>query len=431
LGEAIKKVYLATNGCPENRNDLARMQKYLEHNEYIQTNELKEADLVLFNACGLTNHDEDVSVNLINHLKKNKQESAELVVYGCLPKINKKRLDTVYKGITFGSDEVEKISKIIGPSIKPKNPSVNYLHPHIYSILNTTWKLRNCLTTLNPRELRNKFFNVIHKRYNNAVNAFHSGSYIIKISTGCLGACSFCAVKLSRGKVKSKSISAIIKEFNEGLQAGYTEFSFIGTDLGSYGLDRKTNLAKLLKKIVSIPGDYNIRLRNIHPKYLKRMLPEMKSIFATGKISFISVSSESGNDRILKLMKRGYTIDEYIDMIQSIKSSFSKIKIRNQMMVGFPGETDEEFQDSMRLLDILDVDITEIYKFSPRIGTKAALLPDPVTPKIASRRYGTLLKKSVLSHWMYKNKEIAKHENFLQSLPQNLVFPKHPKILQN
>jgi tRNA A37 methylthiotransferase MiaB len=100
-------------------------------------------------------------------------------------------------------------------------------------------------------------------------------------------------------------------------------------------------------------------------------------------------------------------------------------------MVGFPGETDEEFQDSIKLLDILEVDMTEVYKFSPRIGTQAALLPDPVPEEIASERYNTMLKKSIFSYWKSKNKEIARHERLLQSLPQNLVLPKYPKILQN
>ena len=297
--------------------------------------------------------------------------------------------------------------------------------------MNLSWNLKNCLATFKPRELRNKFFKILNQRYNNAVNAFHNHSYIIKVSTGCLGACSFCAVKLSRGKVKSKSITDIANEFKEGLKNGYSEFSFIGTDLGSYGLDRNTDLVKLLQRIISIPGDYNIRLRNIHPKFLKRMLPDLRPILASDKISFISVSAESGNDRILKLMRRGYTSDEYVDIIQSIKSVNPNIKIRGQLMVGFPGETDEEFQDSIKLLDILDVDMTEVYKFSPRIGTQAAILPDPVPEEIASERYNTMLKKSIFSYWKAKNKEIARHERLLQSLPQNLVLPKYPKILQN
>lgn len=431
MGVTIKKVYLATNGCPENRNDLARMQMYLEQQDYIQTDILKEADLVLFNSCGLTNHSEDVSINIVKHLKAKKKDSAELVVYGCLSKINKARLREVYDGITFGSDEIEEIFKVITPQKSRKRVYANYLQPHYTTLMSNRWKLKNCISSINFKDLQNKFLAILQKRYTSAMNVFHPYSFVIKVSTGCLGSCSFCAVKLSRGKVKSKSIRMIANEFDEGLQKGFREFSLIGTDLGSYGLDRKSNLVELLKELTSRTEKYEIRLRNIQPKYLISMMPELKAILETGKISFISTSAESGNNRILKRMSRGYTIEEYIMVISFLNENFPQIKIRNQLMVGFPGETEREFEDSVNLIDKLNIDMTEVFMYSPRPGTRAAVMEDQVPTKIAERRHNLLLRKSVLNKWAYKRKVVERQNELLQTLHPNPMLPKYRKTLQH
>lgn len=430
LGETIKKVYLATNGCPENRNDLARMQKYLELNDWIATDKVSVADLILFNSCGLTKHSEDVSINIITDLNLKKKTSAELVVYGCLPKINAERLREVYSGITFGSDEIDKISQIIPTKTEVNGTSANYLYPNIKQIMGKKWRLLNCMTSITWKEIENRFYNILHQKYNNVMNAFSPNSFIIKVSTGCMGNCAFCAVKLSRGRVKSKTIHTIMKEFDLGIENGYDNIALIGTDLGSYGLDNKTNLVDLLKKMTARDGNYSIRLRNIHPRYLIRMMPKLKEILETGKISFMSVYAESGNNRILKLMKRGYKIEDYISVVNYIKKNHPQIVIRNQLMVGFPGETDEEFNDSLALLDILNVDMTEVYLYSPRPNTEAALLNNSVPYKVSMQRYNKLLKKSIFTHWKYKKKVIEKQKGIFKTIPSETIFPEYRKILQ-
>ena len=225
------------------------------------------------------------------------------------------------------------------------------------------------------------------------------GSFSIKISTGCLGTCTFCAVRLSRGKLKSKSIEAVKKEFDEGLQKGFSEFYLIGTDIGSYGRDIGTNLAVLLNELISRHGDYAIMLRNFEPKYLIEMYSELKPIFESGKISCISTAVQSGSDRILSLMNRQYKIQDFKNIVMSIKNDFPGIKIRTQMMVGFPTETYEEFGQTMRLVDELDFDYIEVYKFQPRPNTKASRLEGHISRKTANKRYRILLTKILFNQF--------------------------------
>jgi len=124
-----KEVYLATNGCPENRIDLARMQEFLKKNDWVATNTVEDADLITFNACGLTNYSEEMSIKIINQLKARKKLSAELIAFGCLPRINKDRFRETYQGFTFGSDEIERIAEIMETKYSGHDVHANYLIP--------------------------------------------------------------------------------------------------------------------------------------------------------------------------------------------------------------------------------------------------------------------------------------------------------------
>jgi tRNA A37 methylthiotransferase MiaB len=177
----------------------------------------------------------------------------------------------------------------------------------------------------------------------------------------------------------------VIKEFEEGLGKGYKNFALLGTEVGAYGKDLGIDLVVLLKELISREGDYRISLRNLHPRNLIEMLPEFRKIFATGKISYIACAPESGNNRILGLMNRGYKIEDFKEAIGILNKEFPQMKIRTQIIVGFPTETEEEFQDSMRLVDDLHFDFVEVYMFEVRKGTRAATMTSQI-PNIAKKR---------------------------------------------
>jgi len=209
-------------------------------------------------------------------------------------------------------------------------------------------------------------------------------------------ACSYCAVKLSRGTVKSKSIEEIKQEFLEGLKVGYTHFSLIGSDLGSYGKDIQTDLPDLLKQLVSLEGKFNISLRNVHPQLLISQLPKMIKVVKSGKINHITTAVQHGNDRILKLMKRHYAIKDCTFAINTIKQHCKNLKIRTQIIVGFPGETQKEFEDTLRLIGSINVDFFEVYPYSQRMGTSAAKMKHQNTINtICKREY--IARKFVLT----------------------------------
>jgi tRNA A37 methylthiotransferase MiaB len=390
----IQKVSVLTNGCPENRIDSARVLDFFIKNGLKSANNFKDADLILFNACALTHYNEVRSLSIIDQLKAHKKPNAGLIVFGCLAKINKDRLREVYPGPTFGSDDIDKLDQIFNYKIKTKNVDSNYLIP-LTTLNKYKWFLLSCKENGVSVTLKKLITAGFWAKKVKAVHCYNPRTFCIKISTGCLSNCSYCGVKLSRGPIKSKSIENVYSEFDKGLRDGFNEFALIGTDIGAYGRDRGSNLAHLLTKLLEKDGDYKIKLRNVNPKFLISMLPEFREIFKTGKIPYLISAAQSGSNKILKLMKRGYNIQDFKRAILLLKTEFPNIQIRTQIMVGFPGETEDDFHDSMQLLDEVKFDFVEVYIYQPRPGTVASKMENQVPEKVARRRWQKLFNKAI------------------------------------
>jgi ribosomal protein S12 methylthiotransferase len=387
-----------TNGCPENRIDGARTEQFLIQNGWKITRNFKKSDLIVFNACGLTECSQEASINIIKQLKKYKMRDSRLIVCGCLPKINRERIKEIYSGDIFGGDDIQKLADRLGINGSAGNIYANYLigkypfSPSMASRIKHNFKNLLSPYTYQRLLLRNEY-----RQIWDTVNIVQPDTFYIKISSGCSNFCSYCAVKLSRGNINSKSIEQIVQEFSEGLKLGYKQFALIGTDTGSYGLDIQTNLISLLRAMISVKGEYWLKLRNVHPHTLIKMLPDFLDVFKSGKIVHMTSAVQHGNNHILKLMKRGYKIEDLKYAINAVKDICPKLKIRTQLMVGFPGETDAQFNDTLNLLNEIRFDFIEVYKYSPRANTRAAEMPNQVPNKIANKRY-FILDKKVLDH---------------------------------
>jgi MiaB/RimO family radical SAM methylthiotransferase len=376
-----RKAYVVCTGCPESRIDTTRIKNFLTENGWDITNQVEESDLVIFRACGLTTSEVQKALQVIRTLNVKKKKEADLIVWGCLSKINQKALREVYDGVTFGEDKVELFNKII----EAKKPVEEV-------VANSCMPLYSTKKSMRERVVKqiNRFV------YRKAYIAGNDSMFKIKVSTGCLDNCSFCGVKISRGRVSSKSIDQIIAEFKDGLTKGFKDFCLLGTDLGAYGKDLGIDLADLLIELIKIEGDYKIGLRNINPAHLKQIFEKLRPILASGKIWYLSTAAESGSDRILKLMHRRYTIQEFIKIIKIINEEYPNIYLSTQLIAGFPSETEKDFQLSIQLIHKVKFDNVEIYKFSPNIGTIAAEMNDQIPESVKLSRYRRLFVTSKL-----------------------------------
>jgi MiaB/RimO family radical SAM methylthiotransferase len=367
--------------------DAARIQEFLKINGYTVTARIADADVILFNACGGRESNERAAERIISRIKARKKNGAQLIVGGCLPKINK----AFRHGTTFGVDD----DLIVLDQLFNAKTSIRDIHAN-YTVAKTdnldsvfrkvlrrktlVRKLRQCDALLRPGKYEGMDLN--------------PSRFIIKVSTGCIGACSFCAVRLSRGKLKSKPVDRVVNEFETGLRKGYRQFFLVGTDVGCYGRDQGYNLVTLLKELTSSNGDYKIKIRNCEPSMLVEMLPALEPVLQSGKISHFTTAAQSGNNRILRLMNRKYRIEDFKQAIKTLNQDFPQMEIVTQIVVGFPTETDEDFQDTLRLLDEVRFDAVGAFAFSPRAGTKAAELDGRVPRRIAVKRLRELRRRS-------------------------------------
>ena len=396
IEHSLKTAYVSSNGCPENLIDSARLRKYLETNGWHIEEDPDNAELVFFNACGLTKAAEEQSLSNVKNIQSRIKKTSRLFVWGCLPKINPKALETVYDGSLFGEQELfSKIDEIIKTNTPIGGIFSNELCPK-YTNYSKNYRIHW------PTIPFNILYDIIYQKYitrGNTLNLCRADDSIfyIKASTGCLGNCTYCVIRKSRGVVKSKSMEAIVQEFRSGLSMGYKQFNLLGTDLGGQGSDLGYDLCDLLNKLIEEKGDYKIGIRNINPFFAKQMLDELEPILKTGKIGFIGMAAESGSNRILKLMGRKYTVEDYIECFQRMKAACPGIIIDNQMLIGFPTETEQDFAASMRLIDVLDCAYTEMYSFSSRPGAAAEKMEGQIPQYIIKLRAYRMLFKIVVN----------------------------------
>ena len=202
--------------------------------------------------------------------------------------------------------------------------------------------------------------------------------HYIKICSGCLHDCTFCAIKFAKGRLTSKSLDDVMAEFRAGLAKGQKSIVLAGDDTGAYGKDMNTDLVELLAKMIAEPGNFQIYIRNLEPVWFIRMFDRLKPLFQTGKIRGITVPVQSGSNRILKAMKRGHTIEEFYRCVAELNREVADLFVITHVMVGFPGETGADFRQTLHLISKLRFDGVAPEQYYPRPRIPALELPNPI-----------------------------------------------------
>jgi len=411
---STKKAIVLPLGCPENRIDSARILELFKKNGYTETTTVRLADVVVVNTCALTSVAEKKSINAIKKIRKRMKKGAQLIIGGCLFKL-KPHIEGFESEFKFGvDDDLENLNRLFNFNQGIAQCHANYLLPSycLYGsemdqagsnnsrfcakYKQTELQLSNLRTDLKTYGSLSSIYwlallHILRQRrfsYHKTTHIYGSDVFSIKVSTGCLFKCSYCSVRLSRGLLKSKPIAEIVDEFREGIAAGFTIFGLLGTEVGSYGKDINESLLGLLENLILAGQDhkFEIRLRNIHPNWLITNLADAQRLLDTGIITYLSIPIQSGSDRILKAMRRGYQVESIKHAVGAIRSHFPQIHLHSQIMVGFPGETDADFDATLSLLQELQLNDIEVYNFTPRRGTVAASMPNRISYKTSLKR---------------------------------------------
>lgn len=354
FGGRTPKAFTHTYGCQGNVSDGEKIDGILAQIGYEFTEDPAEADFILYNTCAVREHAEERVFGNLGRLKKYRESNPNLIiaVCGCMAQEAHvaKRLKSNFKYVDL----------VFGTHVTYKLPEF------IYRILTEETRV------FDLTEDDNDIAEGMEIKRTNALKGF------LPISYGCNNFCTYCVVPYVRGRERSRAYDEIVKEAKEMVSAGYKEIMLLGQNVNSYGKDfhQKDLFPKLLKEINDIPGDFLIRFMTSHPKDCSKEL--LDTMAACEKVErHIHLPFQCGNDRVLKAMHRHYDRAHYLEIVNYARQVMPDINITSDVIVGFPGETHEEFLDTISL--VKEVEFTSLYTFiySPRVGTPAASMEDP------------------------------------------------------
>lgn len=347
--------HIITIGCQMNKADSERIAAFLEGRGYLPLFSWLGVDLVILTTCGVRQSAEDRVYGLVNRIRQGNPKAA-VVITGCLA-----RREDVKRRLRGKVDLFMPINEL----------------PNIFALLKNSHKELS-LSTDAVRQLSGEKYLTIIPKYQNNFTAY------LPIGNGCNNFCSYCVVPYARGREVYRPATDIIKEAKALLKRGYKEIILIAQNVNSYQSGR-TNFPQLLSKLAALPGDFWLRFSSSHPKDLS---PELIKVLASSdKICHhLHVAVQSGDDDILKAMNRQYTAAHFSSLIKKIRKAKPGIAITTDVIVGFPGETKKQFQNSVKLFKDLQFDMAYTAQYSPRPGTASWRMEDNVSREEKRRR---------------------------------------------
>jgi MiaB/RimO family radical SAM methylthiotransferase len=392
----MKKVYVGVtqHPCTENAMNSNLLKRWFAANGWEVTTRANEADIVIVSTCGFSKEQEDYEIGEIRRRTAEKKAGAELIVVGCLPDINRERLRREFNGVCISTKDILKFNEHMDFSVKLEDLDNNFVSADEYE---ANPKIAFWVKARMAFEKWHKRFPLI--RVPKVLFTTPSPSWFcIRCASGCTGNCSYCGIRHAQGFIQSVPIDRIVRQAEKGLALGYKEIALTGEDLGGYGVDRKETLAQLLNELVKLRGDFEINLRFIDPFWLLRLFDELQPAFTSGKVKSFCVPAQSGSDRILKAMNRRYTFSDIKSGVNDTLR-FTKVKmIATNIIVGFPGETEEDFRDSLRLIREVDFSLYLIFPYEERPETKAAQFPHKISPEVKARRFDKMHRMAIRKH---------------------------------
>lgn len=369
--EFVGKYYhIVTYGCQMNVHESEKIAGILETMGMKATDNIKEAKVVVFNTCCIREGAEDRAFSNISALKKHKEKNDDVVIVmcGCMPqqKEGKYNLKTKlpYVDIIIGTHNINLLKEyLIKHNVDKKR---------IFEII--------------EKPIAND--TISHTVRDNEHNAY------VNIIYGCNNFCTYCIVPYVRGRERSRPYEDIEKEFKELVNKGYKYITLLGQNVNSYGkdLEEPMSFADLLARLCKIDGDFKIKYMSSHPiNFTKEVVEVMKREPKMAKCLHLPV--QSGSDEILRRMNRKYDSKHYIKLINMTKKAIKNIALSTDIIVGFPGETEKDFNDTLKLIKKVKYDQIFAFMYSKRTGTPAATYDDQVLDDVKNKRLNKLLRE--------------------------------------
>ncbi len=357
----VLKYYLETYGCSLNTADSDIIVGRLEAIEGQRVNDIREAQLILLNTCGVKEPTED---KIIHRLEELGQNNIPIIVTGCLPKISPNRIEQA----------IPEYAALLGPQ------SIDTLASIVPRILHGARGIRQ-IESDNAYKLKW------------LAGPPDSVICTIPICEGCLGSCAYCAVKFARGKVRSYSISGIHRIIERCVHLGYREIRLTSQDAAVFGSDTGETLTGLLQSIATIEGNHKFRLGMFNPNIVMSSINDLlESMKDDHFFKFFHIPLQSGSDKILKTMKRRYIASDWVNIVERVRKRFKNPTIATDIIVGFPGENETDFKETIELIQSVRPSVLNISKYGDRPNTLASQSNEKVDTTVKKNRSRTLTK---------------------------------------
>ena len=364
----LTKLYIKTYGCQMNEYDSDKMADVLRACEGMeQTDKPEEADVILFNTCSIREKAEDKVFSDLGRVRPLKEANPALLigVGGCVASQEGEAIvkRAPYVDVVFGPQTLHRLPQLIKARRDTGLPQVDISFPEV-----------------------EKFDHL-------PTSQTVVGAAFVSIMEGCSKYCTFCVVPYTRGEEVSRPFEDVMRDVEELVAQGVKEFTLLGQNVNAYcgatGDGDTVDFAFLLQAIAALEGVERLRYTTSHPKEMAQRLID---VYATTPklVSHLHLPVQSGSDRILAAMKRGYTALEYKSIVRRLRAARPDICISSDFIVGFPGETEKDFEATMKLIDDVGFDVSFSFVYSARPGTPAAELPDDTPPEVKSARLARL-----------------------------------------
>ena len=361
--------FVETYGCAQNVNDGEKLQGMLSDMGYVITDDKSRADVIIYNTCAVRENAELKVFGNIGALKNIKKKNPDLIigVCGCMTQqehiVKKIRRSFPFVNLIFGTHALYRFPEILFRALNDEKRVIDAKNSD------------GCIAEEIP----------IHR----------DGSVCAGVSVmyGCNNFCTYCIVPYVRGRERSRDVSNILREVEELAKSGVKEVTLLGQNVNSYGKDIEGGLdfADLLKEVAKVDGIERIRFMTSHPKDLSDKL--IDTIAQTPKVcKQLHLPIQCGSDRVLKAMNRKYTRDEYLEKIRKVKAKIPHITLTSDIIVGFPTETTEDFEYTMKVLEEVRYDVIFSFIYSKRVGTPAAVMDDVITAEEKKANFDRMLE---------------------------------------
>lgn len=350
------KIRVETLGCAGNRTDGQRLLALFAQAGWKEAASPEEADLLVLQTCGFTQQQEEVNLVRLAQLNAMKKEGARVVVGGCLPAIHPEAVARLHAGPTFGPRTIDRFARqFLGRRL----PTVPAVAP--------------------SREER--------------------GVATVRVATGCMDRCTYCAIPFANGRIRSRTIAEIAEDVRHAHSLGYVASHLVAEDIGAWGQERGQSLLDLVRALVDLDVPMRYQIDNLNPNWVLPQLEPLLEVLGHERVvRRFYIPAQSGSDSVLQRMERRYTVADVREVFGTFRTSLPGGTYSSDFIVGFPGEDEEDFQATRTLMSELDLDFASVYKFEDRPRIAAAHFPSKIQEDVKERRARLLIADLTARH---------------------------------